>query len=126
MNSWSAISRRSKYKYYQLDQSAIGITTAHGAKADRVGKVKLKDSKDMNGKGYGKEFFAVATEGELKKVAYKFPRPGEKEPSEKCAFISKVGDRIWGIGHYKISAADFHHHPPFQRTQRALSTPERA
>lgn len=78
-----------------------GITTAHGAKADRVGKVNMKESKDADGKEYGKEFFAVAMEGELKEVAYKFPRPGEKEPSEKSAFITKVGDQICGVGYYK-------------------------
>lgn len=87
--------------YVFCADAATGITTAHGAKADRVGSVNMKDSKDADGKEYGKEFFAVATEGEFKEVAYKFPRPGEKDPSEKSAFITKVGDQICGVGYYK-------------------------
>ena len=87
--------------YVFCADAATGITTAHGAKADRVGKVNMKESKDVDGKEYGKEFFAVATEGEFKEVSYKFPRPGEKDPSEKSAFITKVSDQICGVGYYK-------------------------
>ncbi|HCB13864.1 MAG TPA: chemotaxis protein [Gammaproteobacteria bacterium] len=87
--------------YVFCADATTGITTAHGAKANRVGSVNIKKSKDVDGKEYGKEFFAVATEGEFKEVSYKFPRPGENEPSEKSAFITKIGDQVCGVGYYK-------------------------
>ncbi|MCP5159728.1 MAG: cache domain-containing protein [Gammaproteobacteria bacterium] len=87
--------------YVFCADATTGITTAHGAKADRVGSVNMKESKDVDGKEYGKEFFAVATEGEFKEVAYKFQRPGEATPSAKSAFITKVGNQLCGVGYYQ-------------------------
>ena len=56
---------------------------------------------DKNGKAFGREQCAVATEGKFTEVNYMFPRPGETEPIAKVSFITKVGDLGCGVGYYK-------------------------
>lgn len=61
----------------------------------------LKDLKDKTGKAFGQEIYATAQEGVVTEVPYMWPRPGEEEPVQKVAFVTKVGDQICAVGYYK-------------------------
>ena len=61
----------------------------------------LKDLEDKTGKPFGEEIYEVAEEGEVHKVTYMWPRPGETEPVEKVALVTKVGDQVCAVGYYK-------------------------
>ena len=74
-----------------------GNFTAH---PKLVGK-SLKDLKDKAGKALGEEMYKDAHEGGMTEVAYMWPRPGEEKPSEKVAYVEKVGDQICAVGYYK-------------------------
>jgi hypothetical protein len=50
------------------------------------------------GKAFGKEQCATAVEGKFTEVSYKFPRPGESEPTAKVTYITRVGDLGCGVG----------------------------
>jgi signal transduction histidine kinase len=76
------------------------LVTAHGVDRNRIGRNQT-EFKDANGKAYGAEFRAVAKAGEVNKVSYVYPRPGGKEPVEKVALVTKVGDQVCGVGYYK-------------------------
>ena len=73
-----------------------GNFTAHPS---LTGK-SLKGLKDKAGKALGEEIYAVAAEGELKTVAYMWPRPGESDPSQKYTYVTKSGDNICAVGYY--------------------------
>ncbi|MCP5423449.1 MAG: cache domain-containing protein [Gammaproteobacteria bacterium] len=77
-----------------------GNFSAHGAKAELVGK-SLKGLKDKADKAVGEEMYAKAAEGSIVEVEYMWPRPGETEPVTKVSEITKVGDQICGVGYYK-------------------------
>lgn len=85
---------------YVFCGGADGNFTAHGAKQELVGK-SMKDLKDKAGKSFGEEFYSAAHEGKLAEVSYMWPRPGEEKPSEKMAYVTKVGDQVCGVGYYK-------------------------
>jgi len=74
-----------------------GKTTAHPT---HVGN-NMKTQKDAKGKAFGAEMFKVAEEGKLKKVAYQWPKPGAKEPSDKVSYVTKVAGEVCGVGYYK-------------------------
>lgn len=74
-----------------------GKFTAHPS---LVGQ-SLKDLKDKTGKAFGNEIYTVAEVGKVKEVAYMWPRPGQTEPVQKSAFVTKVGDQICAVGYYK-------------------------
>lgn len=74
-----------------------GNFTAH---PKLVGK-SLKDLKDKAGKALGEEMYKDAHEGGMIEVTYMWPRPGEEKPSEKVAYVEKVGDQICAVGYYK-------------------------
>lgn len=74
-----------------------GNFTAH---PKLVGK-SLKDLKDKTNKPLGEEIYKGAKEGEIVEVAYMWPRPGEEKPSEKVAYVAKIGDQICAVGYYK-------------------------
>lgn len=61
----------------------------------------LKDLKDKTGKAFGTEIYTVAEVAKIKEVAYMWPRPGQTEPVQKSAFVTKVGDQICAVGYYK-------------------------
>jgi signal transduction histidine kinase len=86
--------------YVFCGDATDGLITANGANSALIGK-SMRDIKDKAGKAIGKEFYAVATEGEFKVVEYVWPRPGETEPSPKASYITKVGNEICGAGYYK-------------------------
>ncbi|MCW5698817.1 MAG: cache domain-containing protein [Rhodospirillales bacterium] len=76
-----------------------GMVSAHPS--EKVRAMSLKELKDKTGKPFGEEIYANAKEGAVSEVAYMWPRPGETEPVEKIAYITKIGDNICGVGYYK-------------------------
>ena len=74
-----------------------GMVTAHPYAMG----VNLKEFKDKTGKATGEEIYAVAGEGKLAEVSYKWKRPGGEEHVDKVSFVTKVGDQICGVGYYK-------------------------
>jgi signal transduction histidine kinase len=61
----------------------------------------LKDLKDKTGKAFGEEIYSVAQEGRISEVTYAWPRPGQTEPVQKVAHVTKVGDQVCAVGYYK-------------------------
>jgi signal transduction histidine kinase len=57
--------------------------------------------KDQNGKGAGKEIIRQAKDGQVIKVKYMFPRPGETEAVAKESYVTRVGELTCGVGYYK-------------------------
>jgi signal transduction histidine kinase len=74
-----------------------GNFTAHPTLAGK----SLKDLKDKTGKALGEEIYATAKEGEVKEVAYMWPRPGQTDPVQKVSFVTKIGDQTCAVGYYK-------------------------
>lgn len=73
-----------------------GVFTAHPS---LVGE-SLIDLQDKTGKAFGEEIYEVAAEDGVVEVTYMWPRPGEEEPVEKVALVTKVGDQICAVGYY--------------------------
>jgi signal transduction histidine kinase len=61
----------------------------------------LKDLKDKAGKPLGEEIYKAAQEGKISEVTYMWPRPGEEKPTEKVAYVTKIGDEVCAVGYYK-------------------------
>ena len=61
----------------------------------------LKDLKDKTGKAFGAEIYSVAQAGTISEVTYAWPRPGQTEPVQKVAYVTKVGDQVCAVGYYK-------------------------
>ena len=61
----------------------------------------LKDLKDKTGKAFGEEIYNVAKDGTLSEVSYMWPRPGETQPVQKVAYVTKVSDQVCAVGYYK-------------------------
>jgi hypothetical protein len=61
------------------------------------------NSNGLNMKDFapGQEVTETATEGEVKKVTYWWPRPGTIKPLKKHTFYTKVGDQICGVGYWE-------------------------
>lgn len=74
-----------------------GNFTAHPT---LLGK-SLKDLKDKSGKPLGADVYAAASEGVVSEVTYMWPRPGQTEPVQKVAYVTKVGDQVCAVGYYK-------------------------
>jgi hypothetical protein len=76
-----------------------GNFTAH---PKLVGK-SLKDLKDKADPpmDLGEEIYDAAEEGEINEVSYMWPRPGEETPSQKVAYVTKVGDQVCAVGYYE-------------------------
>jgi len=77
-----------------------GKFTAHGANPALVGQ-SLKDLKDKAGKPFGEDIYKDAAAGKVSEVSYMWPRPGETEPVQKVAFVTKIGDEVCAVGYYK-------------------------
>lgn len=60
----------------------------------------LRNIKDENGKPVGEQIYASARENQFSEVTYFWPRPGEEDPMQKAAFVTKVGDQVCGVGYY--------------------------
>jgi hypothetical protein len=63
--------------------------------------MSLKDLKDKDGKPLGKELYDVAEEGRFFEVSYMWPRPGQTDPVEKVAYVTRIGDQVCAVGYYK-------------------------
>jgi signal transduction histidine kinase len=74
-----------------------GKFTAHPKLAGQ----SLKELKDKTGKAFGEEIYSVGQEGTISEVSYMWPRPGETEPVQKVAYVTKVGDQVCAVGYYK-------------------------
>lgn len=74
-----------------------GNFTAHPS---LVGK-SLKALKDKDGNAFGEQIYSTATAGEISEVPYMWPRPGETEPVQKVAYVTKVDDQICAVGYYQ-------------------------
>ena len=61
----------------------------------------LQDIKGKKGYPLGKEIMDNATEGEIKRVTYWWPRPGTDKPLEKTSFYTQVAGLDCGVGFYK-------------------------
>ncbi len=68
---------------------------------EKVRTMSLMELKDKSGNEFGAVIYATAKDGEVAEVAYMWPRPGETEPVEKVAYVTKVGDQICAVGYYK-------------------------
>jgi len=83
---------------YVFCASAVdGTLTAHPY-------LKGEHLQDIVGKkGYplGKEIMRNAAEGQIKQVAYWWPRPGSDKPLQKQTFYTKVEGQNCGVGYYK-------------------------
>lgn len=74
-----------------------GIIVAH---ANIVG-TDLRALKDKNDKPFGAEMLDTATEDTITEIEYMWPRPEGGPPVDKISRITKIGDRMCGVGYYK-------------------------
>ncbi len=74
-----------------------GIIVAH---ANIVG-TDLRTLKDKNDKPFGTEMLDKATEGTITEIEYMWPRPEGGDPVDKISRITRLGDRMCGVGYYK-------------------------
>jgi signal transduction histidine kinase len=74
-----------------------GKFTAHPKLAGQ----SLKELKDKTGKAFGEEIYSVGQEGTISEVSYMWTRPGQTEPVQKVAYVTKVGDQVCAVGYYK-------------------------
>lgn len=74
-----------------------GYFTAHPTLTGR----NLRELKDKVGKSLGEEVYAMAKEGQIVEVAYMWPRPGQTEPVQKVAYVTRIGDQVCAVGYYK-------------------------
>jgi signal transduction histidine kinase len=83
--------------YVYCADASDGVLVAHPyLKGEHLQEIKGK-------KGYplGKEIMDNATEGEIKRVSYWWPRPGSDTPIEKTSFYTQVAGLDCGVGFYK-------------------------
>jgi len=81
----------------KLDGTMIG----HPYKSSLVGK-NMIETKDKAGKYFFEEFIKVASETGSGWVDYVWPKPNQKEASQKTSYILKVNDDVLvGAGFYK-------------------------
>lgn len=74
-----------------------GILTAHPS---LVG-TDLRTIKDVEGKPFGAELLDSAREGEITEVDYKWHRPGSEDIVQKKSYVTRLNDRICGVGYYE-------------------------
>ncbi|MDM8514992.1 cache domain-containing protein [Desulfobacterales bacterium HSG16] len=78
-----------------------GVMIAHPMKPTLIGR-DLTHLKDKAGKEFFSEFIKVAKDPGSGWVDYKWPKPGEKDASDKTSYILKVDDNYYvGAGYYK-------------------------
>lgn len=87
---------------YVFMMDTDGVMLAHPVKPSLIGK-NLLEVKDSKGKLFFQEFIDVAKKDGEGWVDYMWPKPGEKEDSEKTSYILLVPDTnvIVGAGIYK-------------------------
>ena len=83
--------------YVSCANASDGLVTAH----PYLKGEHLQDIKGKKGYPLGQEMMQNATEGKIKQVTYRWPRPGTDKPLEKTTFYTKVGDQICSVGYYR-------------------------
>lgn len=73
---------------------------AHGANQDLLG-TSLLEFQDSDGSFFLAEAYAIVAEGEVGEIDYAWPRPGETEPSQKTALVTKADGILCGVGYYQ-------------------------
>jgi signal transduction histidine kinase len=73
-----------------------GMETAHPTHKG----TKITDLKDANGFAFGEAIMETAVQGDIKQVAYMWPRPGSEEPAKKITYVTKIDDQICSVGYY--------------------------
>ena len=76
-----------------------GQFTAHPD--PKVRAMSMKELKDKEGTAFLEEVYDKVEEGEITEVEYMWNRPGEEEPVQKVAYLTKVDDQVCGVGYYK-------------------------
>jgi signal transduction histidine kinase len=82
---------------YPFCGDTAGTFTAH----PKLTGQSMKDLKGGDGDPIGQKIYAAAAEGQVKEVAYQWPRPGSTEPAPKVSLVTKVGDQVCAVGYYK-------------------------
>ncbi|MCP4112152.1 MAG: sodium:calcium antiporter [Desulfobacteraceae bacterium] len=78
-----------------------GVMIAHPMKPTLIGR-DLTGLKDSTGKAFFADFIKVAKDPGSGWVDYKWPKPNEKDPSDKTSYILKVDENYYvGAGYYK-------------------------
>jgi signal transduction histidine kinase len=62
---------------------------------------KLQDQYDKVGVAFGLEIMAVAEEGQIRAVAYMWPRPESLTPVHKVTYVTRVAGHVCGVGYYQ-------------------------
>lgn len=76
-----------------------GMFTAHPNAEVRA--MSLQELEDKEGKPFGQELYEKAEVDEITEVEYMWPRPGEEEPVQKVAYVTKVEDQVCAVGYYQ-------------------------
>ena len=76
-----------------------GILVAHPFRPQSIG-MDITNHKDKEGKEFVKEYLKVVKEKGSGWVSYKWPKPGEKELSDKVTYVLKVDENFYVIAGY--------------------------
>jgi Single Cache domain 2 len=87
---------RDRDLYVFCVNASDGAETAHPTHKG----TKITDLKDANGFAFGEAIMETAEDGEIKEVAYMWPRPDSEEPAKKITYVTKVDDQICAVGYY--------------------------
>ena len=87
---------RDRDLYVFCVNASDGMETAHPTHKG----TKITDFKDANGFAFGEAIMQTAEQGEIKQVAYMWPRPGSEEPVNKITYVTKIDDQICSVGYY--------------------------
>lgn len=87
---------RDRDLYVFCVNASDGMETAHPTHKG----MDITKMKDADGFAFGQAIMDTATEGEIKEVAYRWPRPGSEVPAKKITFVTKVADQICAVGYY--------------------------
>jgi signal transduction histidine kinase len=87
---------RDRDLYVFCANAADGIETAHPTHRGS----NLNEVKDADGFAFGQAILEAAEPGEIKEVAYMWPRPGSETPEKKITYVTKVDDQVCAVGYY--------------------------
>ena len=92
----------SRFKDRDLYPYCIGPDGNFSAHPTLVG-TDATGLKDKAGAPVGEKILAATSSkpGEVVEVSYVWTRPGEAEPVEKVAFVTRIGDQTCAVGYYK-------------------------
>ena len=88
---------RDRDLYVFCANASDGVLSAH----PHLKGEHLQDIVGKKGFPLGKEIMQNAAEGQIKEVAYWWPRPGSDKPLEKHTFYTQVAGQNCGVGYYK-------------------------